>query len=124
MTANGVGSRPFSSSGTAASLSELLSSPPGRSAEVLRGTFGAELAISFPSLRATSCSRTLSNEPIFSLISLRRCCETESSAGARKRQSRENLLQFVHGCSLSHFSFLRRHSRQEVIIRFRRRTRF
>lgn len=36
--------------------------------------------------------------------------------------SRENLLQFVHGCVLSHLSFLRRHSRHDVIIRLRRRT--
>ena len=32
-------------------------------------------------------------------------------------------MQLVQGCDLSHFSFLLRHSRQDVIILFRRRTR-
>lgn len=30
----------------------------------------------------------------------------ESRAGARKLQSRENFVQFAHGCDLSHLSFL------------------
>lgn len=40
-----------------------------------------------------------------------------------KTQGRANLVQFVHGCCLSHLSFRRRHSRHEVIRRFLRRMR-
>jgi peptide subunit release factor 1 (eRF1) len=37
------------------------------------------------------------------------------------RQSRWNLVQLMHGDCLSHLSFRRRHSKQEVIKRFLRR---
>ena len=40
-----------------------------------------------------------------------------------KTHGRENRVQFVHGCCLSHFSLRRRHSKQEVINRLRRRIR-
>ena len=38
-----------------------------------------------------------------------------------KTQAVENLVQLLHGCCLSHFNLRRRHSRHDVMMRFRRR---
>lgn len=70
---------------------------------------------------AISCSSDTSSKPIFSLTSVSLSWEAESSAGARNTQSRLLLLQLTHGCDLSHLSLRRRHSKQDVIMRFRRR---
>lgn len=113
-----LGSRPFTSSSSSGSLAS--SSWPGRGGEVIIPKDGVEV---LDWLRATSCSRDLSSMPIFSLRSAILAWPAGSRAGAMKRQSRENLVQLEHGCCLSHLSFLRRHSRHEVMRRLRRRIR-
>lgn len=115
LIARGVGSRSLSSSGSGAKST---SSSTSR-----KNTGRSLLAPLLAPFLATSCSSTLSRDPIFSLISVNFNWVAESNAGARKRQSREFLVQLAHGCCLSHFNFLLRHSRQDVIIRFLRRIR-
>ena len=55
-----------------------------------------------------------------------RCAISRAASGfsdppCRYRHSRPNLEQLAHGRFLSHLSFLRRHSRHELIVRLRRR---